>query len=93
MLAADQHDLDVIPNALVIVIRRAVMQVHIVQPLQGVEIAAAQENDGTFLRGIGFFALVFRKKNTVWEMGVRTSLKEYSLFRSKTISEMLLILP
>lgn len=28
MLAADQHDLDVIPNALVIVIRRAVMQVH-----------------------------------------------------------------
>ena len=38
------------------------MQVHIVQPLQGVEIAAAQENDGTLLRGIGFLALLFRKE-------------------------------
>ena len=33
------------------------------------------------------------KKNRVWEMGVRTSLKEYSDFYSKTISEMLLTLP
>lgn len=29
----------------------------------------------------------------VWEMGGRTSLKEYSLFLSNTISEMLLTLP
>ena len=34
----------------------------LVQPLQGVEITAAQENDGTLLRRIGFLALVFRKE-------------------------------
>ena len=62
MLAANQHNLDVISDALVIIIRRTVMQVHIVQPLQSMEIAAAQEDDGTFLRGIGFLALVFREE-------------------------------
>ena len=62
MLAADQYDLDIVPDTLVIVIRRAIMQVHIVQPLQGMEIAAAQENDSSLFRRTSFLALVFRKK-------------------------------
>ena len=62
MLTAHQHDLDIVPDSLVIVIRWAVMQVQIVQPLQCVEVTAAQENDGPLLRGIGFLALFFRKE-------------------------------
>ena len=58
LFAANQHDLDVIPDAFVILILRAVMQVHIIQPRLGIEIAAAQEDDSTFLWGIGFLLLV-----------------------------------
>ena len=59
---AHQHDFDVLPQALVVVIGRAVVQVHIVQPLKGVEITAAQENDCPFLGRICFLGLPFRKE-------------------------------
>ena len=59
---AHQHDFDVLPQALVVVIGRAIVQVHIVQPLERMEITATQENNRSFLEHICFFSFPFRKE-------------------------------
>lgn len=93
MPAAHQHDLDMIPDALVVIVGGAVMQVQIVQPLQCVKVTAAQENDGTFLRRISFLAMVFREEEQGLGDGCQNLLKGVFTLFSNTISEMLLTLP
>lgn len=93
MPAADQHDLDMIPDALVVIVGGAVMQVQILQPLQCVKVTAAQENDGTFLRRISFLALIFREEEQGLGDGCQNLLEGVFTLFSNTISEMLLTLP
>ena len=54
LAAAHEDEFDAVADAFVIIVFRTVLEVHVVEALDGVQVAAAQQNDGILFRGFGF---------------------------------------
>ena len=90
-------EFDAVADAFVIIVFRTVLEVHVVEALDGVQVAAAQQNDGILFRGFGFGVLgvwvamfVDWFDRDIWYLGRFLSGSDRL---SQTISSGLVILP
>ena len=61
MVTAHDDEFHLVPQSLIVVIFRPVLEEHIIESFHGMQIAAAQENDGSFFGKFRFLHAVFRK--------------------------------
>src|SRR5699024_115537 len=62
MITAHEHHFDIFPKTLIIIICRSIIQVHIIQSPECMEVTAAQKNNSTLLGTICLSGFALRKE-------------------------------